>query len=431
MIEFGLKNHYAILAADPRTGKSRSLIEIWKRHGKPNALVVCPAYLITNWKKEILKWAPDANVTMFRAGKDIYEVCDTDFVVTSYDLIQKAEHLFEWATLVASDETHHLKNMAAKKTQFFHRSLYERANKYFYGLTGTPIKNRVKELYSLLALTNYEPTQKDTSFLDMYPDEITFAERFSYPESYEIEVKGRIVVVTNYKGLRNKEELKEWLEGKYIRIRASAKDLPPITYLDTLVSDIDNASLLKAFEDFFIEDKVAYERAKGNTHHARKLRTSSVLPEHKRNAALQKVPFGIKYVENLVESVDCCLVYSDHREPIEKIAAHFKVPAITGSMPAMRRAQLVNDFQAGKINILCATIGSLKEGADLYRAKDLVMLDPAWVPGDIAQVINRMRAIGEKDPRTVHRILGSPQDERIWQVLEDKMRTIDQATGGK
>ena len=124
-------------------------------------------------------------------------------------------------------------------------------------------------------------------------------------------------------------------------------------------------------------------------------------------------------------------MYSDHREPIEKIAAHFKVPAITGSMPAMRRAQLVNDFQAGKINILCATIGSLKEGADLYRAKDLVMLDPAWVPGDIAQVINRMRAIGEKDPRTVHRILGSPQDERIWQVLEDKMRTIDQATGGK
>jgi SNF2 family DNA or RNA helicase len=416
---------------------------------KCNCLIVCPAYLVSNWKKEILKWAPHALVTTFKSGKEIYDVCDSDFVVISYDLAQKAEHLFEWADMVVGDELHHLKNMAAKRSQFFHRVIYENSIKYLHGLTGTPIKNRVREFYSLIALMYYDPQldkgfsaesantfgkfleknlPKSKLFLDVYPDEITFADQFSFSKTYEIKVKGHRVPITNYYGLRNKKELKTWLKGRYLRIRADKNDLPPISYLDTLVSDIDNTALLQAFEDYFISDAEAYAKGKGSEYAIRKKRTSSVLPEHKRNAALQKVPFTIKYVENLLESAECCLIYSDHREPCQLLAKHFNVPAITGEMPAHRRAQLVTDFQSGKINTLCATIGALKEGSDLFRSKDMVLNDPAWTPGDISQVINRMRALGEKDPRTVHRILGSPQDAKIWEVLEEKMKTIDQAT---
>ena len=122
------------------------------------------------------------------------------------------------------------------------------------------------------------------------------------------------------------------------------------------------------------------------------------------------------------------MIYSDHREPIQKIAAHFGVPAITGEMPANKRAQLVAEFQAGNLKYLCATIGALKEGADLFRSKDIVLNDPCWVPGDLTQMMNRIRAIGQKEPRTVHRILGSPQDEKIYSVLEEKMKVIEAAT---
>lgn len=427
MIAYGLGHPYCILAADPRLGKSRAAI-VLATEKKANCLIVCPAYLIPNWKKQINIWSPKSSVTMFRKGKDIYDVCDSDFVVTSYDLIQKAEHIFEWADMVVCDEVHHLKSMNAKRSQFFHRALFENSIKYFYGLTGTPLKNRVKEFYSLIAMTYYDPKQTDQSFLDTYPDEITFAEQFSFSETYEMEVRGMRIPITNYFGLKNEKELRSWLKGKYIRIRADKKDLPPVSYLDTLVSDIADPLLLQAFEDFFIPDEVARSMAGGNPYAARKLRTSATLPEHKKNAALKKVPFTIQYVQDLMETVDCCLVYSDHREPCEKIAAHFGVPAATGEMSATRRSQLVNDFQSGKLNILCATIGALKEGADLFRAKDLVLNDPAWVSGDLVQVINRTRAMGEKEPRTVHRILGSPQDEKIYKVLEEKQITIDKAT---
>jgi SNF2 family DNA or RNA helicase len=421
MIAFGEAHPYSLLCADPRLGKTRSAIYLREKL-KLNCVVVCPAYLLLNWKKEINKWAPKASVTLFKKGADIYHVCDTDYVVISYDLVQKAEDLFEWADVVIADEIHNLKSMAAKRTQFFHRALYENSLKYFYGLTGTPIKNRVKEFYSLLALAYYNPKFKDAKFLDEYPDEISFADRFSFSETYEVQMNGWRMPITKYFGLKNEEELRHWLKDVYIRIKAGPEDLPPISYLDTLVSDIDDKDLLLAFQDYFYqEDEYDYNRGRDE-------RVNSVLPEHKRNAAVKKVPFTIKYVENLMESVDCCLVYSDHREPIEKIAAHFKVPAVTGSMPASKRADMVNKFQSGELNILCATIGSLKEGADLFRARDLVLNDPAWVPGDIFQVINRTRALGEKDPRTVHRIMGSPQDEKIWNVLEEKMQTIDKAT---
>ena len=434
MIAYGEVHPYSILAADPRLGKTRAAIVLRQKRGV-NCLVVCPAHLIFNWKKEIRKWEPTASVTTFCKGKQIYDVCDSDFVVTSYDLVQKAEHLFEWADMVIGDEIHALKSMDAKRTQFFHRALYENSIKFFHGLTGTPIKNRVKEFYSILALANYWPSQKDHSFLDTYPDEITFAERFSFSETYDVKVsKGKKtwqMPVTRYFGLRNRPELRRWLKGKYLRIIADKNDLPPISYLDMLVSDIDDKNLLTAFRNFFMDegDIRRLVKAKKITEaQAREMRSSSVLPEHKRNAAVQKVPFTIKYVENLLESVKCVLIYSDHREPVEKIAAHFGVPAITGSTPSTRRAQLVSNFQAGKLDILCATVGALKEGADLFRARDLVLNDPPWVPGDIHQVINRTRALGEKDPRTVHRIFGSPQDEKIWEVLEEKMATIRRAT---
>ncbi len=426
MYDFGREHHYSILAADPRLGKTMSAIGL-RKNFDCNCLVICPAYLVPNWKKEVNKWSKDS-VTPFTQGKNIRELFDVDFAVISYDLVQKAEFLFEWADMIVMDEMHHLANMSAKRTRFIHRCVYENSPKYLYGLTGTPIKNRVKEFYSLLALTNYDPAQKDNSFLDAYPDEITFAERFSHSQTYEVQVKGgRYITVTNYYGIKNTEELKKWLKGKYIRIRAEEGDLPPLNIIETLVSDIDDSDLLKSFNSYFISDKKAYETS-SSFNEARSKRTGSVLPEHKRNAAVMKVPFTIKYVENLMQSVDCCLVYSDHREPCQQLAKHFNVPAITGEMSGTRRAALVNDFQTGKINMLCATIGSLKEGADLYRSKDLVLNDVSWVPGNIAQVFARMRAVGEKDPRTAHIISGSPQDSKIWESLNEKIDTINRAT---
>lgn len=434
--EYGMKHPYSIWAVDPRLGKSMVGIAI-QQTLKNNCLILCPSYLVPNWKKEILKWShKDTQTTVFRKGKDIYEPCDSDFVIISFDLARKAEHLFEWADMVLIDEAQHLASMSAKRTQFIHKSIFEYSIPRVHELTGTILKNRVREFYSPLAIMHYDPKgeavkgaqdfgtfikrgiHKNTvaKFLDRFEDEIAFADHFSYREEFKVKVtdkKGRTYWMprARWKGLRRLDELKTYRKGKYIRVKASKEDLPPVSFRPILISDTKNQALLDAFNTHF--------EGEG---------TGSVRPDIKVEAAMKKVPFTIEYVQDLLTSIECVLVYSDHISSIEAIAAHFGVPAITGKMPGKKRAEIADAFQAGKGRILCATIGSLREGKDLFRAKDLVLNDPTWSPGNMTQVVNRIRGLGQKDPRTVHEIFGSPQDEKISDSIKEKMDVINAAT---
>lgn len=413
-IFYAEKNPYSILALDPGLGKSRVAIEVRENH-QCNCLVICPSYLILNWVKEIKLWSDtkDVQITTFTSGKQIYEPCDSDYVITSYDLVQKAEHLFEWADMVILDEAHAIKSMKAKRSQFIHKNIYENSIKRVHLLTGTPIKNRTAEFYSLLSICHYNPLGPETQFLGIYPSEIDFADHFSYREEYTMEINNRFVTILKWNGLKNVEELKTHLEGKYIRIKSSdVLNLPPVTYKSILISDSPDKELLDAFNSHFHESK-------GN---------DSVNPTAKAEAALKKVPFTIKYARDLLEERECVLIYTDHVMSAEALAREFNVRAITGKVPSNIRSQMADKFQAGEGKVLVATIGSMKEGKDLYRSKDIILNDLPWIPGDLKQVIHRISRLGQTSPCNIHKIFGSPQDSYINDVLEEKMKTIEKAT---
>jgi SNF2 family DNA or RNA helicase len=410
-LEYCLKNQYVIVGLDPRLGKSRVAIETREKFGL-NCLVICPGYLVDNWKIEIKKWVDRPIITTFHRGKDLFDVVDSDYVVISYSLAQKAPWLFEWADMVVLDEAPAIKSMKAKRSQFIHKEIFENGTARVLMLTGTPIKNRVQEFYSLLALTFYNPNTPQGRFLEQYPDEISFADQFSHRQQYVMKVGGRFVTVVQWNGLQNRDELRKWLKGRYIRIRdTDVLDMPPVSTKPVLIRDEEDPELLNAFDSYFSDGE-----------------HGSVKPQYKAEAALRKVPFTVNYVKDLLEQKECCLVYSDHVASAEAIAEKFGVEAITGKMPARKRGSLADEFQAGQGKVLVATIGSLKEGKDLFRAHDVVFNDICWVPGDLKQVVNRIRVVGKKTPCTAHRIFGSPQDEYIASVLDEKIDTIERAT---
>lgn len=415
-LSYCLEHPYVIVGLDPRLGKSRVAIETREKF-QHNCLVICPSYLIDNWKIEIKKWVDNPVITTFHRGKDLFEVVDSDYVIISYSLVQKAPYLFEWADMVVLDEAPAIKSMKAKRSQFIHKEVYENSIKRLLLLTGTPIKNRVQEFYSLLALTYYNPDEPEGRFLDLFPDEITFADAFSHREQYTMQIGHRYITVVKWSGIKNVSDLKKWTENRYIRIRdTDVLDMPAVSYKPVLINDHPDQALIEAFNNYFVDDG------------EREDRTGSVLPEHKAKAALKKVPFTVDYVKDLLEQVDCCLIYSDHRESAHAIAEKFGVEAITGEMPARKRGEMADKFQAGEGKVLVATVGSLKEGKDLYRANHLIFNDLCWVPGDMKQVVNRIRLVGKKKKCTIHRIFGSPQDEHIAGVLDEKIDTIEKAT---
>lgn len=412
VIKFGLANPYSILAMDPRLGKSFAALEIHRRRKLQNCAIICPGYMVENWRVEINKWYDDQIITVIKKGKDIYDVVDSDYVIVSYELCQKFPFLFEWAKTVIIDESHNLKNIAAKRTEFIHKHVFENSVPCVLQLTGSPIKNRVAEFYSLLALCFYNPKIGGPPFLDRFPSAIDFADYFSYRHEYEIDVGNKRVKICKWLGMKNIPELRTYLKDIYIRIKADENDLPPLVFIPVLIDDTPNPKLLEEFNLHFADEA-----------------KHSVKSNFKKEAAIAKAPITIQYVKNLLEKVETpVIVYSDHVESCEKIAAAFGVHALTGKVQNHKRMELAKRFQEGEGNVLCATVGALKEGVGLSRAKDIVLNDPAWVPGDLKQVYNRPRAVGEKDSVNVHTIFGSPQDQKIFEALTEKEKVIEGAT---
>ena len=369
-------------------------------------LVVCPSYLILNWKKEVNKFYPGKSVTTFKTSKDVYKVWDTDIVIISYDMLKVADCLFEWANIVVADEANYLKNVKAKRTDSFHRMIYENSTEYLLLLTGTPIKNRVEEYYSLLALMNYRPGGSG-DFLEKFPDSITFADTFSYRQEYTMYNGWKEITVLKWSGIQRVDLLKSYLKGKYIRFEAKdVLDLKEPIFKEAHISEADDLELMNVFKNYEDEE-------------------SGVSPEYKKKAAIDKVAFTIRYVEGLFEDgVEEIVIFSDHVEPCERIASHFKVKPIHGKVTKDERHKISEDFQSGKIKVISATIGSFSTGVTLTKSSHLVFNDFSWVPGDIDQAIRRILRIGQDKQCYVHSMFGSPQDYYIWEALLDKRKTI-------
>ena len=403
---------YTIVAFDMGLGKSLTALASWER-SKGHLLIVCPSYLVLNWQSEIKKFFGDKYiVTLIRKGKEIYEIFDSDIVIISYDLSQKSEQVFEWADVVILDEGQELKSMKAKRTEYIHRTIFENSIKRLMVLTGTPIKNRVEEYYSLIALMNYDPKLKGSDFLEKFPDSITFADYFSHRKEFTMEINGRWVTIVKWEGVRKERipELKKYLKGHYIRYTAEqVLKLDKPRFIDVLVSDVNDKKLLAEFENHYSQED-----------------SEKVGPSAKAEAALKTAPFTVQYCKKLLEEVGCVAIYSDHVEAIKYRAAAFNVPAITGEMPSARRLQLGREFQEGKSNVIAATIKSFSTGISLTRAKDLVKNDPSWVPGDNNQTYARIHRRDQTHAVRIHRMLGSPQAKYIYDALEEKNLTINE-----
>jgi len=186
-ITFLLKRRRAILADDMGLGKTRQAI-IAMRTSEPEGpyLVVCPASVKQNWKREIHVVAPDAEVTILEGKSAPIEETTLrtkeSWVIINYDVLAKHKGwlpALPWAGFVL-DEAHYLKNHTSQRSKMA-RTLIDTSAKnskqgpVVIALTGTPLTNRPRDLFPLLQLMNHSLAR---SFL-------TFAKRYCAAEQNE------------------------------------------------------------------------------------------------------------------------------------------------------------------------------------------------------------------------------------------------------
>jgi SNF2 family DNA or RNA helicase len=411
-IDYALKHKYSINAYDMGLGKSLIAIAV-ANNLRAKTLIVCPAFLKYGWQAEINKFCDTPKSTsVFKFPQQIlgHPAELDDFIIINYEQLLYAEELFKWADFVVVDEAHCLKSLKAQRTILFDTYLYNEEPANLLLLTGTPIQNRVEELYSLLSFMAYDPSESNGKKIsDLCDNFYEFCDTFSHKR--RVYIKGRTVI--KWEGLKNEALLKSFLEDKFIRkLQQDVHTLPEMFEKEVIIKHTDDKKLASAWDSF-------------------NLNNSKTDSSSKRKSAEAKAGFTAKYVKALLVEESSCVVFSDHREPVKAIYEALNklkkntCAMIMGDTPMHKRHEYVKDFQAGKINVIIATIGAASVGLTLTKAQHIVFNDISWVSGDNAQARKRIHRIGQDKECFIHYIMGSNQDRYITNLLRKKMRVIN------
>lgn len=416
-IEFATEHHYCIIGDDMGLGKTfEAIATLLRDESVEEFVVICPAHLKYNWKNELLKCQ-----TLFRE-EDIF-VCNDTFdlsaairmegkvIILNYELLIRqtiAEQLFRKIKNWIVDEAHYAKNTEATRTMALHNYVEDYCPHRLILLTGTAIKNRVGEFYSLILLCSHNP--KKTSGKSIVGMAFEHFRNKFMRSRYK---KTKTGYTTNYKewyGLRNKEKLLLLLDDKYIRREST--DIRGITARSQFIvmgDNIEDPALKAEWE--------AFEKGRAvNT------------PAKVKSANLM-APLTVKYVLGIIDEVEQVVVFSEHRKSSKIIAdglrkKGLKVGYIDGSVPVKKRQELVNSFQKGLIDVMVGTYLAMGTGFTMTSAWNCVTNDWPWVPGDLDQALKRIDRKTQTKFCINHHMVGGKVTKYIYSKLSAKSAVI-------
>lgn len=391
-VAFHLAHHYSLNASEMGTGKSLMALETARRSGLSVA-VFGPTFLAGVWAAE---------------GRE----AGVKFRYFPYSTIHKLQvrDLAGFDFWIA-DECHYLQGPTTRRTHAFYSLLKTRPPAYFLGLSGTPIRNRVPNIWTLLAFCSMNPKGTSGKKLE---GELTkyyaFSRYFCHTEV--MRVKGRRI--EKFSGLRDERlsEFKSLLRDKMIRFRVEdvLKDLPEMTRKAVPMAMAPVAGLEEAFESY------------------QKGRKADVTA--KAMSALLKAPATADYCNDIYEGGSGPLVvFTDHVESAKLLRQKIGGLLITGATSMAERQEAVLQFQAGRHKAIIATIGALSVGVTLTAARHVVFNDLSWVPSNNLQAEKRIHRIGQRDACFCHFIDATPTDRHIRETLYEKLKTIQKAMG--
>lgn len=387
-VEFHLEHRYVLNCSEMGTGKTIMALATAKEVGiTPD--VFGPAFLQSTWRTDAAK-------------------LDMDIRYHPYSRL-KAVNVSALGNFFIGDEIHFCKNPQAIRTADFYGMLKQRQPAYFLGLTGTPIKNRVPDFWTLLGMCSANPV--DSNGIKLTGDLAKYYKFCRYfCETQQLQFGKR--KIEKFLHLKEKliPEFKQLLKGKYIRFKVAdvLQDLPSLTrkYIQVNVAPV--SGLEQTFEDYMS---------------GRKRDIAA-----KVQSAVLKVPYTVEYVKGMLdEGASPIIVFTDHIDSGAAIHAHIAGSAvISGKTPMDLRQRAVESFQAGHIPALVATIGSLSVGVTLHAARHVVFNDLSWTPADNLQAEKRIHRIGQGAACFAHYIDGTDTDAHIRKTLFEKMTAIDQ-----
>jgi hypothetical protein len=414
----------ALLADDMGLGKTVQLIAyLLDRADRTTmpALIVCPASVLGNWRKELHRFAPGLSVHVHHGPDRTRAIGDLeghDVVLTSYSLLPRDRRLLgdaEWRVVVL-DEAQQVKNPLTRGAQAA-RALRAR---HRVALTGTPIENRLDELWSILHFLN--PGLLDT--------------RSSYRRRYgtPIERHGDEAATERLRRITSPFILRRHKSDPSV-----LPDLPPRQESNEYCTlTLEQAALYQATIDSMLAEVRGAAGIERRGHVLALLTRLKQVCNHPAHALGRPGPMASRsgkldrLTEMLAEAVDegdSALVFTQFAVMGRMLSDHLtgSLPVdrlyLDGSTPIAERERIVDAFQAGggdpRVLVMSLRAGGL--GLNLTNASHVFHFDRWWNPAVEDQASDRAHRIGQTRVVQVHRMIcAGTIEERIDELIEAK-----------
>ncbi|HLZ55602.1 MAG TPA: DEAD/DEAH box helicase [Ktedonosporobacter sp.] len=433
----------ACLADSMGLGKTIQLITLLlhERDRKQNSselplsptLLICPMSIVGNWHNELQRFGPSLKV-MIHYGRERLsgsafeqEARQHDVVITTYALaLRDKEHLegVEWENIVI-DEAQNIKNETAKQTQAI-KSLQAR---HKIALTGTPVENRLAELWSIMEFLN-------PGYLGSGSE---FRKSFAIP-------------IERYRNAERADTLKRLIQPFVLRRLKTDKtiiqDLPDKLEMNVFCNlTQEQASLYEAVVQEMmekIEESDGIERRGLVLSTLMKLKQICNHPAHFMGdgSSLARRSGKLARLEEMLEEVlaegDKALIFTQFAE-MGAMLRHYlqeklgcETLFLHGGTPKKQRDMIVQRFQEERQTVPLFIL-SLKAGGvglNLTAANHVFHFDRWWNPAVENQATDRAFRIGQRKNVQVHKfICVGTLEERIDQMIEQKRELAENIVG--
>ena len=416
-----------ILADDMGLGKTVQVLSYllaMKQNGQTlPSLIVCPPSLVLNWAEECQKFTPELScVVVDGDAAHRAELAESwpaaDLVVTSYDLLRRDEALYEGQEFYACilDEAQAIKNHTTQK----YKAVCKVRSRVRFALTGTPVENRLGELWSIFSflMPGYLPPYK------------SFCSRFEKP----------IVQEEDQTAVRRLNQL----TGPFILRRMKSdvlKELPPKTenvyrieleeeqrklYLAAVVDAREKLQAAKP------EDKMAVFAV---LMRLREICCDPRLIADNWEGGSAKLDACAELVSSAVEGGHRILLFSQFTSMLELLAKRLDAEGIShftlqGSTPKPVRAELVRRFNGGEVSVFLISLRAGGTGLNLTAADIVIHYDPWWNVAAQNQATDRAYRIGQQNPVQVYKLIAQDTiEEKIVELQQAKQSLADTVTG--
>lgn len=356
---------------------------MYAAHAKRRMVVICPKNVRRQWIQESHKFFKSGvfkGLELTSTSK-ITSLDGYNLVTLNYEIVEKFAALISNSgfDLLVLDESHRIKNPKAKTTKTI--QALGKKFKHRICLSGTPIKNKKRELF----------TQANLIAPGVFASE------------------GEVLMGTNF-------YVREKMKQFFFR-RTKKQELKDLPEKFRSIVPIDTRSKLPDLT-----------------------KNSSIgdISAIKSELAQAKAPFTIEFVADILENTDSkVIVFSDSDDAATLIAKHFGEIAVlhVGATSHEKREKAKEAFndENSPVRVFVATTGSAREGLNLTIADKVIFNDLPWTPADLNQAEARAHRLGQKNCVNVYwmSVENNEFDRRSVQILKDKMKIYEALINGK